>query len=264
MPDEEIFIGPAKISIPTFLLKILASTFGGAVGSLLLALIYVLSSTLLSPLVDGATDITVGPVFIFLLLIMAFISSTVGNVLAVFLTSLTEREKYKRTSSAVFQIAVQSVIVFLLMVPVYFITSTIDITVNVYAVALHLILTAIISALTLEVVSNYKYSLVGIYAITFALVFSSGIIFGIAKFVNNAAILLFLALPIIWGSIGLFQSLTTIIYGWLARIYDKDFLSTQSLYCDDYGKSVEQYDDDASSKSSSNEQEGADFLKHNN
>jgi hypothetical protein len=146
------------------------------------------------------------------------------------------------------------------MVPVYFMTASIDIQITVYAVALHIILSAQISALILEIVSNYKYALVGLYGVTFSVLLSAGIIFGLAKFIESPALLLFAALPIVWGSIAFMQSIVTMIYAWIVEIYDKDFLSTQTLYGKDYGKEVESEED---SEPKAKDEAGADFLRKN-
>ncbi|MBD3330688.1 hypothetical protein GF354_04125 [Candidatus Peregrinibacteria bacterium] len=251
-------IGP-KLSFPTFLLKILASGVGGVTGSLIFLLIFVLASSLISPVLENfQTQDVVSPIFIFILAVMVFLASTTGNLLSILLLGLTERGKYQRLTSSVYQTFVLSIIIFLLMVPVYYITSTINISITAYAIALHIILTAQVSALALEIVSNYRYALVGVYGVTFAILLSSGILFGVARFITNPAILLFAALPIIWGSIGLMTSVTTMIYGGIARIYDKDFLSTQTLYGKDYGKDVEETEE---VEQKVKDEAGADFLR---
>ena len=108
---------------------------------------------------------------------MIFIATTPANLLSVFLLSLTERDKYKRTKSALFQVFIINVVIFLLMVPVYFITTSINIGVTAYAVALHIVIAAQVSALILEIVSNYKYSIVGLYGVTLSVLVSAGVMF---------------------------------------------------------------------------------------
>jgi len=83
---------------------------------------------------------------------------------------------------------------------------------------------------------------------------------GLASAIQNTAILLFAALPVVWGSIAVVQSITIMIYGWIARVYDKDFLSTQTVYGDDDGKEVES-EEEAAPKAK--DEAGADFLRNN-
>lgn len=259
MAEEEI--GPAKISFPTFLFKIVAGVAGGSVGTLIMLLIFILASSLLTPLSEAVSEGSgVSPVFIFILMIMIFLSSTSGNILSALLLSFTEKDKYTRRASTVYQIFIVSILIFLLMVPVYFITASIDIGLVAYAVALHIIITAQVSALVLEIISNFRYALVGVYGVTFAVLLSAAVMFGLARLIVSPTILLFVALPVVWGSIAFIQSIVTMIYGWTARIYDKDFLSTQTLYGADYGSQVA--DEEEEDKEVENEA-GADFLRKN-
>lgn len=250
-------IGPQKISFPTFLLKIVAAVAGGGVGSLILMAIFFLTSSISD--LSSADETYISPIFTFLLLMMVFISSTVGNILSSWLLSVSEKEKYNRISSAIYQIFTVSIIIFLLMVPVYFLTANLSPGLTAYAVALHLLLSAQLSANILEVVSNTRHALVGIYGTSFSMLVSAAVIFALANTIQSPTILLFLAMPIIWISIALTGSLTTIIYGFFARTYDKDFLATETEYGEDYGKAPEEEKEDPKAK----DEAGADFLRHN-
>lgn len=251
------------ISFSTFLLKLIAGGVGGSAGSLILILIFVLASSVLTPITNFQTgaDQFVSPIFTFILLMMVFLSSTAGNILSVWLLSLTEKEKYNKVSSTIYQIFILSIVIFVLMVPVYFLTAASDISITAYAIALHIMLSAQVSALILEIVSNYRYSLVGVYGLTFGVLVASGVMFGLAGIVPSPQILLFAALPVVWLSIALMQSLFTMIYGWIANTYDKDFLSADNLYGDDYGKDEDLSEEEKAPKAQ--DEEGADFLRHN-
>lgn len=251
-------IGPSKISFPTFVLKLLAAGTGGAVGSLILLVIFLFSGTLFEPLTNlsNPTDY-VSPIFVFILMMMIFLASTVGNILSTLLLGLTERGKYKRIPTTLYQVFIISVIIFLLMVPVYFISSAAGLGITAYAVALHIIISAQVSILILEIVSNYKYALVGVYGTAFSIILSAAVLFGLSMVVTAPAVLLFIALPVIWGSMAFTTSISTMLYGWIARTYDKDFLSTQTLYGNDYGKEVEAPEEQPVIEDS----EGADFLR---
>lgn len=264
-------LGPSRISFGTFLLKLIAGAAGGFGGSLILLIIFVLASSVLSPVFTPVADTVAGtisvanqvsPIFTFILMMMVFLSSTVGNLVSVWLLGLTERGKYKRTASALYQVFTINMIIFLLMVPVYFITAATNITITAYAVALHIIVASQVSALILEIVSNYRYALVGVYGITFSILVSAGVMFGLAGVVSSPQILLFAALPIIWISIAFVQSIFTMLYGWIARTYDKDFLSTQTVYGSDYGVEVEA-DEENNAAPKVKDEEGANFLRHN-
>ncbi len=262
-PESEL-TGPPHISIFTFFLKILAGGTGGAIGGIILFLIFILADTALKPLTEGISGGEVGSFFLLIIMMMIFLSSTAGNILSTLLMALTESSKYKRKASAMFQIFIIGVIIFLFMIPVYFISATVDISILGYAVGLHVIIGCFISALILEIVSNYRHALVGVYGVTFAILLSAAIMFALARlFPGKPTILLFAILPIVWGCIAFMQGLVTAVYGFIAGIYDKDFLSTQTLYGEDYGKEVEA-EDTGEDKKEIDEQAGSDFLRKKN
>jgi len=255
MTEKEI--GPPRISFPTFIFKIISGVAGGAVGTLILLLIFVLASSLISPVIESiSVDQAISPIFVFILIVMVFISSTIGNILSALLLSFTEKEKYTRRASAIYQIFIISLIIFILMVPVYLITASIDTNLTAYAVGLHIIISAQVSALILEIISDNRYALVGVYGVTFGVLLSAAVMLGIARLIISPTILLFVALPVVWGSIAFFLSISTILYGWIARLYDKDFLATDTVYGRDYGEEEEEEE-----KPEHEDQAGADFLR---
>ena len=113
--------------------------------------------------------------------------------------------------------------------------------------------------LILEIISNYKYALVGVYGVTFAFLVSTGILVSLSRTSEEFYFIVFLAPLVIWLSIAIIHTFTTILYGWFARTYDKDFLSTQMVYGQDYGKEVEEVKEAPKAEDES----GADFLRHN-
>jgi len=103
-------IGPPGISFTTFLLKMLAGGAGGMIGTLVLLLVVVLTQSIL-PTPEELNEY-ISPIFIFLISVMVFLSSTIGNILSVFLLSLTEGTKYSNRSSTIYQVFIVSVIIF--------------------------------------------------------------------------------------------------------------------------------------------------------
>ncbi len=252
-------LGPRRISLATFLFKLLAAGLGGTAGSLILLVVFVLASSILTPITQGETNGYVSPIFLFFIMIMIFLSSTIGNLLSAFLISLTDRDKYVKISSALYQIFILSVVIFLLSVPVYFLTAAVDVSAVSYAVALQIIISAQVSALILEIISDYKYALVGLYGTTFSILVSAAVLFGMYAILGNGTLILFVALPVVWLSIAFVQSVVTIFYGWVARTYDRDFLATDSNFGDDYGKPYTPKPQVPRAKDES----GANFLRHN-
>lgn len=253
-------LGPARLGFPMLLLKTLAGLAGGGIGSLILLVIAVLAATIVAPLTDPtAATGSVSPVFVFVVSITAFLASTIGNILSVLFLSLTEREKYTKTSTTIYHVFIISVVMFILMVPVYFIAASINVGLAVFAIALHVILSAMASALIMEMVSNTKYALIGLYGIVFSIVLSTALLFGMYGG-SNSAIVLFLALPIVWGSISLIYSIFSMVYGWIVDVYDEDFLSLEISFGQDYGKAIES---DKPVAPRAKDEAGAEFLRHN-
>ncbi len=258
MDNSPQSIGPQRVSFPVLLLKVLAGVFGGAVGSLVLLFIFVISSSVLSPFMSGEEMEFISPVFVFLLLVMVFLASTGGNILSSFFFTLTERDKYHRVATAIYQIFIVSVMIFLLMVPVYFIAANISSSSVIYAIALHFVITAQVSALVLEIVSNHKYSLLGVYTTTFSIIVSAAVMFLLYGVVQSATTLLFAALPVVWGIFGLVYSVVYMLYGWIVDAYDQDFLSIKAKFGDDYGQKVV-----TKIVHKAKDEVGSDFLRHN-
>lgn len=253
-------LGPAKISFPVLLLKVLAGLAGGGIGALVLLVISVLAAAIVSPLINPAEATeSISPVFVFVASIMAFLASTAADILSALFLSLTEREKYTKTSTVIYHIFILNVVLFILMVPVYFIAINTMVTLSIFIVALHVIISTQASALILETVSSNKYTLVGLYGITFSIVISAAILFGLYGG-TSPAIVLFTALPVVWGTIAFVHGAFSMIYSWIVDIYDKDFLSLEIDYGADYGKSVES---SAPKTPRAKDEAGAEFLRHN-
>lgn len=217
----------SKTSFTTLLLKLFAGGIGGAAGSLILIGLFLLTSTFTANAFQDSESLN--PIVIAILLVMIFLASSIGNILSIWLIFLTEREKYIKISPPIYQSLILSTIIFLLMVPIYFIAIS-NVTVMLYITALHIILSAQTSALLLESGADSRHTFLAIYGITLG-VFSSVIIMLVLNaIIPSPQILLFIALPIVWGSIALMHNLFLMIYGTLARIYEKDFLSIDTLY----------------------------------
>jgi len=250
-------IGPNKIHLDTFIFKLVAGLVAGGIGSLLLMLISFLSSSILEPFLSDINT-SISPIFMFVVIAMVFISSISSNILGVWLLSKTEKDKYKKISSAIYQIFIVAIVLLLLMVPVYFISAINSISVLSYAVALHMILSVQVSVLILEMISNVKYSTLAAYN----MIISSVLSILLLMIIPSIPLKLFSILPISWLSVTFANSSIIIFYGWIARSYDKDFLAIDTNYGNDYGKPIkEKTEDDSEEEIELNNQDGADFLR---
>lgn len=227
MPDNQqnSLSEDSPCSFSAFIFKFLAGLVGGAIGTLALFLIFILASNL-SPFETESITEGIKPIFVFILIVMVFLSSTVGNILSTFLISFTEN-KYKKRGSAIFQIFIVSLIIFVLMIPVYLLSYSINIWMLAFSVGLHFIISAQTSILILELSSDPKHGLINLYGVIFSIIISVIVMIGLSKVIASTAILLLAAMPVIWGSIGLIYGIVTLVYGEIAKIYEKDFLKNE-------------------------------------
>jgi len=217
------------MDLPTFIFRVLAGFFGGASGTVVLLGIFLTTKSVLSPL-GSEQPITeyVSPIFVFILLVMFFLSSTVANIVSTLLLGWADKSRYKNLKFTVYQVLIVSLLIFVLMAFVYFGTSLLNPTLLPYIIGLHVIISAQVSALILEIASNNKHALIGVYGVTFSLFLSFGILLVLSTlFSGNTAILLFALLPVVWGATALMGGLVTAVYEFLVKTYERDFLAIE-------------------------------------
>src|SRR4030065_2290029 len=122
-------VGEASVEAPrmTFLALItrtISALAGGIAGTLVLLIIYILAGSIVSPvLMPQSEAVEVSPLFIFVLMAMIFASTLISNLVAPLLISFTQRDKYKRITTTLFQVFIVNVVIFLILVPIYFFSS---------------------------------------------------------------------------------------------------------------------------------------------
>lgn len=261
--EETAALEVPKMTFSKFILKFIAGLGGGLAGMMLVLVIYLATSSFLEPLSRAQEGSTVtSPIFLFILLLMVFLGSLGGNILGALFTYFVDRNKYQKIYSTIIQIIISNVILLFLMVPIYFLSSSIEISTVAYIAALHFILAAQMSNLTLEIAANPQYGLLGVYSTTVAIVFSMIGVFSIYSITNNGTILLFAALPVIWSSIGFAGGLVDAIYGWIVTTWGVDFASSDTRYGRDYSPKLLQKEAEQEVEEEENKDvSGSEFLK---
>jgi uncharacterized membrane protein len=124
LPEETY--GPRPISLFTVFAKTFLGICGGMFGSLILLLIFLAASSVLQPVLSpaDATNESVNPIFIVILMAMIFATSLISSILTPWLLSYTERLRYPRIVTAIYQIFIMNLIVFAFTAPIYLTTST--------------------------------------------------------------------------------------------------------------------------------------------
>ncbi len=262
-PAAEPEYGPRKMSFFTLVLKTFAGLAGGVAGTLVLLLIFLLTSSILQPVLSPAEEAAqeISPLFIFILMAMIFATSLISSLIGPLLISYTERERYTRVSTALSQIFIINVVIFAFVAPIYLTTSTTRLELTAYAAGLQIILSAIGGALIMELIHDYRYSLISVYTTVLGVLVATAMSFFLYTGLGTSSttILLFAVLPIIWGSIGFFQGALAMFYFWLYQNYGVDFLATSTSYGTDYGQPEESEEEEE--EPDREDTEGSNFLK---
>lgn len=252
-----------KMNFVKFVFKIFAGLGGGLAGMMLVLVIYLATSSFLEPLSKAQEgSVGVSPIFLFILLLMVFLGSLGGNILGALFTYFVDRNKYQKIYSTIIQIVISNVILLFLLVPIYFFAAGISTSFVAYVAALHFILAAQVSNLTLEIAANPQYGLLGVYSTVIAIVFSMIVLFAIYSLNENGTVLLFAALPVIWTAIGFSGGMVDAIYGWIVKTWGIDFASSNTRYGRDYSPKLLREEAEAEEEKEENkDMSGSDFLK---
>lgn len=233
--------GPRRMSFFTLVLKGFAGFAGGIAGTLVLLIIFLLASSILQPVLGSAVAAEAAsgeasPLFMVVLMGMLFATSLVSSLLGTLLLAYTERDRYTRIPTMLFQVFIINIVIFAFVLPIYLTTSTTRLELTAFAAALQIILSASASALVLELLHDYRYSLLAVYTTVLGILVSTGINFFLYYMSgNNATVVLFAALPIIWSFIGLSQAVLSMIYFWIYQTWGSDFLASTTSFGRDYG-----------------------------
>lgn len=261
MDQQNTVDSAPKFTFLSLITRTIAGLGGGIAGTIILLIIYMLSSSVLQQALSQAeegTDVT--PLFTIVIMAMVFVSLLASNIFAPLFISFTQGESYKRITTALFQIFIINVVIFMILVPVYLFSTNIGLEFLSFAAGLQMALAVLGSALIFEIISNFKYALLGVYSIIFALLTS--IIFSAILFqtTGSALVLLFLALPLLWGGIGFVFGLVGMIYSWIVSTWGVDFLATTQEYSKDYGTQEDENEVEIV-EPEPEDTEGVDFLR---
>jgi len=216
----------------TGILKMVAGVIGGGIGTLIIFLLTTFTIGPLLTIISGDMEKAGAYSSIILVLsIIILVGTTIGNILSALFIALTEKEKFKSKKSISLHILVMEILVFLIMVPLYFIISGGQggIEVSTTMMLFHIIFTVQTSALFLEIVGAKKQATAGIYAVSLGMLFSIVVLGIIGAVVDNGKILLlFISMPVIWGFIGLADGMVSTIFSWFKQASEEDFLKNRN------------------------------------
>lgn len=232
---------PPQFTFLSLITRSIAGLVGGILGSVVLLIIYILSVSIVSPVLNPVTvgsaveSSEISPLFIFILMGMVFASTLAANIVTPLLISLTQSGKYKRVTTSLFQIFIINIVVFVILAPIYLFSQGLGFEFMSYAAGLQIAFSVLASALVFEIIANYKYALLGVYSTIFAVLLAIALNIMVYTVAGNATILLFIALPLLWGGVGFMFGVVGMIYQWVVRTWGVDYLSTFQDYTKDYG-----------------------------
>lgn len=261
--EGDISFGPRNLSFLQLVLKTFAGVGGGLAGAVIMVLIFIGASSILGPVLEpilqNGTEGEVDFIFVVVIMVMVLMTSIVSSMLSTLLLAFTERERYTRITTTMMQVFLINLVIFLFVLPIYLTVTSVGYDLMGYAAGLQIIMGALASALILELIHDYKYSLLAVYSTVLAILVGTGANYLIYYISGNATILLFTAIPIIWLLIGFFQAIVAMFYYWVWQTWGSDFLASEMSYGDDYGEIPEPEPEELLPP----DEEGRDFLSNN-
>ena len=173
------------LTLTLFLLRLLSGIAGGVMGTLALFIVFFLTS----PVVPQTEEIT--SISIFIIIVMTFVGTLTANTTTALAVTFMDNEKYSRRKTIFLHVFIFNLVLFLVTIPLYIlgISHSPDLAIGI--AALHLLLSAFVSALIMEVISGAQYSLLGVYSSALGAFISIGLgLFALTLDIQNTVLLL--------------------------------------------------------------------------
>lgn len=166
----EDLLWPPSIPFLSVLMMTIGSCIAGfVVGAMIFIMLYIF-------LGNFSLDTGASPI---LLSMITFFSLTTGLLIVYFIASLVFPETYTRSVTAISQITIFSIILYIFFAPVYLIVSNSYAGIPILSVfSLHVMLSVFGFFIVISVVSQYRYVLLSVYA-SFAAFLFTGIIWAL-------------------------------------------------------------------------------------
>jgi hypothetical protein len=244
METNTNIIEPPRIRLATVVFRAIAGVLGGGFGSAVIFLVIILTQSLITGAFDNTTSFN--PIFIFIILAMAFLSIQVAAIASASLFAYIENYKYTRLTSTLVQIFLINLLMFVVMIPAYIVISQVNSEALIYVGATHVVFSVIASTLIMEIMTEYRYAILSVYTTIASVMIAILVILFVQFSASEILILPLLAmLPIVWGCVGLFIGAGEMVYGWIYETYGVDYLSLDTNYGEEYSEKVEQDELDA-------------------
>jgi len=209
-------LSPEKIII-----KFVTAISGAIIGTGILIGISAISWKILAPItsVEKVEYSVVG--FIFFIMILVFIASTAGNLLSTFFLLLTEKS-FPNKGKIIIQNLVLNILVFVLSIPAYIVLIFSNPKLSIFAAAIHMSISSAISAVVVFHSIHKEYKKLFAVSTNLSLIISATVLIFINNLIPSSTMILFTALPIIWGSIIVVSYIFLGIYSSIYGIYNSE------------------------------------------
>jgi len=208
------------LTFSLFSLRLLSGIIGGAAGTLALFIVYFIMLNVV-PQTEEATTLSM-----FVIIIMTFIGTLTANTVTGVMVTYMDNEKYSRRKTTIMHIFLFNFILFFLTIPLYLLGAVLDIVVGI--AALHFLLSAFISALVMEVLAGYEYSLLGIYSTALGMFISIALALVLMSTGVSATLVLFIAMPGVWFILEVMGGLSELVYDNFVRLYGIEALNVKT------------------------------------
>lgn len=225
---------PRSIGNATLIYKTAMGLVGGLSGTVVLLIVALIGNWLSPSLFTGFDPESApkSPLVLFIVLVMVFLGTIVGNLASLTLMTIVDRKKYANLSTPLTQGFMFNLLMFVFSIPVYLFLQNASLSTISFVVGIHLTLTAFMSSLVMEILSARQHVLVTLYGSAFALLLTLAL--SLVSFLllgsGAKALFVFLVFPTTWTLLGLCQSAAEMLYRWAYDLYGVDFLSTSAIY----------------------------------
>lgn len=209
--------------------RLIMGALGGIVGFMLIVLAFLIIGSLTQNFFQD--DSILNGVANFSILTALFLTSTITNLIATYLLTLTNQAKYQHIGEGMMQVITVNVILFIFVVGAYFLAISNNQSSWAYGIiAFHLVFTALASVLVFEVTATrWSYPLITIYDGLLGTFIGTIFLIVLYKQVGDPGKFLFGIPIIIWTTVGFVSGITEYVYYQAYRRIGVDFLQSRQV-----------------------------------
>ncbi|MFA5917539.1 MAG: hypothetical protein WC850_04900 [Candidatus Gracilibacteria bacterium] len=159
--------GPRRVDLVRTIINALGIFAAGFLGSLIvMAFLFMLSSAFGFNFEGGAgtPGFKEGFLFPFLLSLIVFLATTITMLFTYYVLTVTHSNNYKKNISTFFHIILSSILVYIVIIPIYLNIGSTHYENILMVFLFHVIITSLLFSIILELLNNYTHLILGIYS----------------------------------------------------------------------------------------------------